>query len=220
MNFERRYFNSKDYAFRAVEETVDGVDKKYIEGYASVFDVRSKLILENGELFYEEINRGAFDEVLERDGLDVIFTFNHDKNTVLARTISDTLKLSADDTGLFFRAEIEPEDSDAKKLWLRIKRGDIDSNSFAFRVAENDYRWLPGEDDIPVRSIDRMADLRDVSSVTYAAYPETSVSARELAEVSKPKEEEEEDVSQEDKSKLVRDKLRMKIRIIQIENKL
>ena len=181
-----------------------------------MFGVRSKLILERGELFYEEINRGAFSEVLQRDGLDVIFTFNHDRDTVLARTVSGTLNLSEDDTGLFFRAEVDTEDTDAKNLWLRVKRGDIFENSFAFRVSEDDYRWseLDGEE-LPLRTIDNVSDLRDVSAVTYAAYPETSVDARELAEINK----EDEDEPQEDKSKEL-DKLRMKIKIIQIENKL
>jgi len=218
MNFERRYFNSTDMSFRAIQDDTTG--KKYIEGMASVFNVRSKLILENGELFYEEINSGAFTEVLQREGLDVIFTFNHSKDSVIARTVSGTLKLSENDDGLSFRAEIESEISDSSDLWYRVQRGDIFSNSFAFRVMEGDYRWLPGGDDgIPIRVIDRIADLRDVSSVTYAAYPETSVTARELADVVKPEEVEEEE-SQEDKPNPEREKLMMKIKIIQIENKL
>ncbi len=215
MKFERRYFNSDEYSFRAIEK--DG--KKFIEGYASVFGVRSKLILENGELFYEEINAGAFTEVLERDGLDVIFTFNHSKDAVVARTLSKTLELSQDDTGLFFRAEIQPEISDSINLWHRIKRGDIFETSFVFRVGENDYRWLPGEDGIPIRVIDRIQDLRDVSAVTYAAYPETTVSARDIEEAQGTDEDEDEDESDTDKN-LEREKVMMKIKIIQIENKL
>jgi len=211
MNFERRYFNSSEYGFRALEN--DG--KHFIEGYASVFGVRSKLILERGELFYEEINPGAFTEVLNREGLDVIFTFNHNKDTVLARTVSGTLTLSQDDKGLFFRAEIDFNDTDAKNLWLRIKRGDIFENSFAFRVAENDYRWETIDGEIPLRIIDRVQDLRDVSAVTYAAYPETSVGARELADIYKEKEEK----TQKDID-LEREKIMMKIKIIQIENNL
>lgn len=217
MKFERRYINSAEYGFRALEN--DG--KHFIEGYASVFGVRSKLILENRDLFYEEINPGAFQRVLERDGLDVIFTFNHSKDVVLARTVSGTLALSQDDKGLFFRAEIDMNDSDAKNLWLRVKRGDIFENSFAFRVAEEDYRWsrIDG-DNIPLRTIDNISDLRDVSAVTYAAYPETSVGARELAEIDKEKEEEE-DESQKDKDKeKERDLqiLKTRIKIIQLKN--
>jgi len=212
MKFERRYFNSNEYSFRAVEK--DG--NKYIEGYASVFGVRSKLILENGELFYEEINPGAFTEVLQRDGLDVIFNFNHNKDAVIARTTSGTLKLSEDEIGLAFRAEIQPEISDSKDLWYRIKRGDISENSFAFRVSENDYRWEPGEDEIPVRIIDRITDLRDVSSVTYAAYPETELTARDLKEAQGIEEEEEIDITQKDS--LEREQLKYKIKIIQLKN--
>lgn len=211
MKFERRYFNSSEYAFRALEE--DG--KKFVEGYASVFGVRSKLILERGELFYEEINPGSFREILQREDLDVIFTFNHSKDIVLARSVSGTLQLSEDETGLFFRAEIDVDDTDAKNLWLRVKRGDIFENSFAFRVAEDDYSWSNTEDDIPLRTIDRISALRDVSAVVYGAYPQTSVSARELKEITGS--EEEEDKTQKDKE---REKTLTKIKIIQIENNL
>jgi len=186
-NYEVRYINSEQGSLRAAEEE----NKRFIEGYASVFNVRSKLILERGEVFYEEIKPGAFREVLERDGLDVIFTFNHSKNMVLARTISNTLQLKEDERGLFYRAEIDINDSEAKNLWLRIKRGDLQENSFAFRVDETDYRWESVDgDNIPLRKISKISDLRDVSAVTFAAYPETSVDARELAEINKDEEDE------------------------------
>jgi len=212
MKFERRYFNSSEYAFRASEEE----GKNFIEGYASRFNVRSKLILERGDLFYEEIKPGAFADVLDRDGLDVIFTFNHSKDLVLARTVSGTLSLSQDDKGLFFRAEIDMNDSDAKNLWYRIKRGDIFENSFAFRVDETDYRWdsLEGED-IPLRTISKIADLRDVSAVTFAAYPETSVDARELAEINKEEKDEALNNIEKERAQVA---LKTRIKIIQLKN--
>lgn len=210
---ETRYFKSDDYAFRALQEE-DG--RKFIEGYASVFNVRSKLILDKDQLFYEEIVPGAFTEVLNREGLDVIFTFNHSKDVVLARTISGTLSLSQDERGLFFRAQIDPNVSAANDLWFQINRRDISENSFRFRVTRDDYSWLPpDENGIPTRMIKNVRDLIDVSAVTYASYPETEVEARELQEIIDSKEKEE--ISDPN---IEVEKIRTKIRIIQIENKI
>jgi len=216
MNYEIRYFNSDENSFRAIEN--DG--RKFLEGYASVYNVRSKLIFENGELFYEEIVPGAFRDVLQKEGLDVIFTFNHDRNKVLARTKSGTLKVSEDDKGLFFRADVDTEISDSKDLWLRVKRGDIFENSFAFAVSEKDYTWeRGGEDGVPVRKISRITDLRDVSSVSFAAYPQTSVSARELEEIKKdPADINPQDILPERDNKDF-EKLKLRIKIIELKNK-
>ena len=217
MSFERRYFNSSDYSVRAVE---DETGKRFLEGYASVFNVRSRLILENREIFYEEIKPGAYENVLQKSGLDVIFTFNHSRDRVLARTTSGTLKLAQDDKGLYFRAEIDPEVSDAKDLWHRVKRGDISENSFAFRVSEEDYEWSGrSEDGLPIRVIHNISDLRDVSSVTNAAYPETSVSARELSEIKGEEKEEIETDQDKERKELESLKLKTRIKIIQLKNK-
>lgn len=209
--YEIRYNDPDVCTLRATEEG----EERFIEGYATVFNTRSKLIFENRQLFNEEIRPGSFAEVLGRGGLDVIFTFNHSKDIVLARTGSGTLQLQEDDKGLFYRARIDVSDSEAKNLWLRIKRGDLSENSFAFRVDESDYQWERAEDGTPIRVIHRISDLRDVSAVTYAAYPETSVNARELDDLSK-------DESEEDtiRTKEMEDlKLKTRIKIIQLKNK-
>ena len=64
-----------------------------IEGYASVFNSRSELL----GWYYEYIEEGFFDDVLTDD---VRALFNHDANYVLGRTVSNTLSLSVDNTGL------------------------------------------------------------------------------------------------------------------------
>ena len=57
-----------------------GVDENYIEFYPAVFNQRSKLIYEDGKYFYEIIERGAFDELLVKDNLNVKAVVNHDDN--------------------------------------------------------------------------------------------------------------------------------------------
>jgi len=209
MKPERRYFSSEQNDYRAIEE--DG--QRIIEGYAAVYDTRSRLLFENGDLFYEQIERGAFDEVVASNELDVIYNFQHDDDRIMARTTSGTLTLKADDKGLFFRAVIDPEISEAKDLWLRIKRGDISENSFAFYVNANDYRFEDVEgEDIPLRRISRIAGLFDVSSVTRAAYPTTSVEAREWKKEDVENAEQEEERAEQDKAK-EQEQLLLRIRI-------
>ena len=99
---QERVYESKDLQFRAVE---DG-DEKILEGYAALFNVRSKLLFNS---FYEVIEPGAFDNILRSEDLDVILNFNHDNSLVMGRTINGTLELRSDETGLFFRATL-PKD--------------------------------------------------------------------------------------------------------------
>jgi phage head maturation protease len=68
-----------------------------------------------------------------------------------------------------------------------IKRGDIDGSSFAFTVAEADEEWDESEvkkGKLPLRTINRISKLYDVSPATYPAYPTTSVSVRSRAKAS------------------------------------
>ena len=50
-----RFLDKEQISFRAIAEN----DKRYIIGYASVFNQRSKPIYENGKLFYEIIEPKA-----------------------------------------------------------------------------------------------------------------------------------------------------------------
>jgi len=172
---QERVYDSKDLQFRAVEEG----DEKILEGYAALFNVRSKLLFNS---FYEEIERGAFDDVLQRNDLDVVLNFNHNNSQVMARTTNGTLTLRSDDTGLFFRATL-PNTSYANDVYELVKRGDIFQNSFAFLPAKNGYsqrKLESGEDLVTVTKVER---LRDVSAVTFPAYAETEVQARADEEV-------------------------------------
>jgi len=168
---QERVYDSKDLQFRAVEEN----GEKILEGYAALYNVRSKLLFNS---FYEEIERGAFDEVLRSESLDVVLNFNHDNSLVMGRTTNGTLELRSDETGLFFRATL-PDTSYANDVYELVKRGDIFQNSFAFMPAKNGYtqeRLDDGSDLVTIKKVER---LRDVSAVTFPAYAETQVSARD-----------------------------------------
>lgn len=159
-------------SFRALEE-----DKgRFIEGYASVFNHRSKPIFENGKLFYEVIARNAFDEALAAKQ-DVKFRFNHLRDSILARTRSKTLELSTDDNGLKYRASV-PNTTLGNDVYEQIQRGDIFENSFAFIVRKGDDVWSIDNEGNNIRTVNKVSALIDVSLVIDGAYSETTVSAR------------------------------------------
>lgn len=178
MNRESRFNKEVELSVRAVEEG----SKKYLEGYAALYGVRSTLIFENGKKFIEVIESGAFRGILGENP-DVKLTLNHDKNILLARSTSQTLELSEDSKGLHFRALIG-----SSYLWNStiesVERGDLNAASFYFGAVRKDIRW-EHDGEVMVRHIERVAALMDVSVVADAAYRETSlqVAQRQLEEI-------------------------------------
>lgn len=154
-----------------------------IMGYAAKFDSLSHVLSEEGRTFRERIALGAFDGVLEV--CDCRALIDHNPEKVLGRNKSGTLRLFQDEIGL--RVEIDPANTSyAADLMACMERGDIDQMSFGFKVAGDS--WSDGED-YPVRTIESIEDLFDVSVVTYPAYEETSAALRSLEawERSKPR---------------------------------
>jgi uncharacterized protein len=150
-------------------------DGKGITGYAAVFNVLS----EDLGWFREMVMPGAFSRCLGTNP-DVRCLFNHDPGKVLGRTKSGTLRLKEDNTGLQFDCDL-PETIAAKDVSQLISRGDIDQCSFGFMV--NTQNWREEKDASGIMQLTRElvdVNLFDVSPVTYAAYPQTSVSARSL----------------------------------------
>lgn len=140
-----------------------------LEGYAATFNVEYDL-----GTFREKIDPTAFARTLT-NGPDVRLLVDH-VGQPLARTKSGTLTLSTDSRGLHARAMLDPADPDVQRLLPKMRRGDLDQMSFAFRVPKGGDSW---SDDYSQRTI-REASLAggDVSVVTYPANPDTSVSVR------------------------------------------
>lgn len=181
MKIEKRIYSNPSESLRAFIED----EKMIIEGYAATFETESRLLYENGKKFIEVIERGAFKDVTEND---VYLTFNHSKDTILARTINKTLTLNEDEKGLKFRAELN-NTTTSKNVYEMVSRGDIVENSFAFYVDEG-QKWSRNAEGVPLRRISRISNLVDVSVVTHAAYPKTEVYARgfeEFEDDEKPK---------------------------------
>lgn len=175
MNLERRSF---DIEFREQES-------RKVEGYASVFNSRSKDL--GG--FTEIIDPAAFNGVIERS--DVLALLNHDQDRgVLARSRKGvgSLRLTIDERGLHYSFDA-PNTALGNELVEGLKRGDITTSSFAFTVAGE--RWDKDEDGRYVRTITQIDKLYDVSPVYNEAYEDTSVALRSLEQVraEEPKEE-------------------------------
>lgn len=160
---EKRCFSKQE--FRALEN--DG--EKIIEGHAAVFNQKTII----GNCFYEVIERGAFDGC---NMSDIALLVNHDNTTLpLARTQSGTMTVSIDDVGLAFRAKLDVENNFvSKSVYSSVKRGDLRSMSFAFRVS--DEEWQDLESEMPTRRIKRIDWVGECSVCTYPAYEGTDVS--------------------------------------------
>ena len=141
--------------------------KNIVTGYAAVFGQLSRTI----GWFREKIDPKAFEGRLQDD---VVALFNHDMNLVLARTISNTLTLSVDETGLKYEFNA-PDTTAGRDLLVSLKRGDVKHSSFSFTVAEDN--WEEDEDGNEIRTILKVKRLYDVSPVVQPAYPQTSVDA-------------------------------------------
>ena len=163
---------------RATNSTpVVSQDSRTVEGYAVVFNSQSEDLG-----FYETINPAAITEdVLKRS--DVFCLFNHDLDKVLARSKYGTgsLQLQLDEQGLKYTFTA-PNTDLGDELLEYLRRGDIDSSSFAFTVStdEGSEVWTTGTDGRQYREILKIDELHDVSPVWNPAYSSTSVSQRTL----------------------------------------
>ena len=157
----------RTYTVRNVETRQEDDGKMRLSGYAAVFNDPSVPLP-----FIETIAPGAFRKTLSETP-DVRLLINHE-GLPLARTKNDTLRLTEDEVGLRFEAEL-PDTSEARDLYTLIERGDVDQMSFAFRVIRQKYN--PDRTERTLTEVS-LAD-GDVSVVTYPAYPTTTVEARE-----------------------------------------
>ena len=105
--------------------------------------------------------------------------WNHNTDLVLGRRKSGTLELKDEKAGL--GTVIYPPDTQwGRDAVTSIKRGDVDQMSFAFTVKEGWDEWKENDEGVMVRTLKTGAckQLYDVSPVTFAAYPQTSVGVR------------------------------------------
>ena len=160
----------------------EGAAGNIVFGYAAKFGLRSQNLGTEDYQFYEIIEPGAFDDVLNDD---VRALFNHEPEFILARSKNGagTLTLAVDATGLTYQFEA-PDTQTGRDLLVSLGRGDIDQSSFSFSVTKDGQSWVETKEGdgptIITRTITKFSRLYDVSPVTYPAYEDTEVDCRSL----------------------------------------
>jgi len=159
-------------ASMSVEERADKAQK--LVGYAAVFNQETDI----GGYFREVVQRGAFAEAIARD--DIHALYNHDYAFVIGRKKAGTLEIAEDEHGL--RVEITPPNTQtARDLVENVRAGNIDQMSFAFSMEGGKQSWdETGE--TPLRTIEKVGSLFEVSVVPRGAYPTTEIGLRSLDE--------------------------------------
>lgn len=154
-------------------------EKGIVEGRAIVYDSETDM-----SYFTEVIERGALDKT---DLKDVRFLVNHNTNMIpLARSRNNnensTMQLVVDEKGLKIRVKLDVENNtEARNLYSAIERGDVSGMSFMFSVRGE--AWEDEDKDKPLRRINDIEKVFEVSAVTFPAYEETEINARCKAEL-------------------------------------
>ncbi len=173
-----------------IREATDGAESRTIEGYALKFGVRSRLLCDWWNDYYEVLEPGCVTrEMLDKQ--DIKLTMFHDRQLVLARSNkgNGTLSYEVDEVGVKFWAEM-PHTVDGDKALELVSRGDIAGCSFIYSTDEDDsenavsYERLDekGDDgeDILLRHVKRIDNVYDFTITTDPAYEQTDVSKREV----------------------------------------
>lgn len=173
-----------------IREATDGAESRTIEGYALKFGVRSRLLCDWWNNYYEVLEPGCVTrEMLDKQ--DIKLTMFHDRQLVLARSNkgNGTLSYEVDKVGVKFWAEM-PHTVDGDKALELVSRSDIAGCSFIYSTDEGDsenavsYERLDekGDDgeDILLRHVKRIDNVYDFTITTDPAYEQTDVSKREV----------------------------------------
>jgi len=136
-----------------------------LEGYAATFGIEAKI---GG--FTEVIAAGAFAESLKSN--DILALVDHDPTRLLARTRSNTLRLSEDSKGLAFSLNI-PDTQTGKDILALAERSDLGGMSFGFTVPKNGEVWIGNRRELLA------VNLHEISVVAaWPAYNGTIIHAR------------------------------------------
>lgn len=141
-----------------------------VDGLPVVFETPTLIAEIDGVQFYEVIDRNAFNEA---NMSDVVLNIDH-KGKPAAKTKNNTLELRLSDEGLFMSADLS-KNATGRELHEDIQNGFYDKMSFAFTVRQDSYDKAKR-----TRRIEKIDRLYDISAVTFPAYQETSIQARNI----------------------------------------
>ena len=144
----------------------------YVDGYAALYEPYVLYYDYQNNPVYERFERGCFDEC---DMSDIIMQYDHE-GKVLARNSNGSLVVEADDTGLFFAADLSRTEA-ARNLYDEVKAGMVTKMSWRFRCGNYYF-------DTDTRTIVHLTvkKIYDVSAVSIPANDDTEINARAWAD--------------------------------------
>ena len=149
---------TRAYEVRAAAEPL------VIEGMAVVFNEPAQM-----RGYVERIAPNALDGV----NLDnIALLVNHDGSGIPLARSPKTLSLQVTDKGLEMRA-ILPDTAQGRSVYEAVRRGDLNEMSFAFDIGRQTF-----DEDRQERTITAISAIYEISVVNRAAYPQTTVQAR------------------------------------------
>ena len=170
MNKEKREYRNFDFQI----ERRSKKDFK-VRGYATTFGNEYRLYSSKDCEVREIMTADAFKET---DLSNVIMQYNHE-GRVYARTTNNTLKLKVNAIGLYIEAYLGGTE-EGRKLYEEIAEGYTDKMSIGMRVDQDFDVWTQrkeGEKIVEIRTINKIAELFDVSAVSIPANNKTTIRA-------------------------------------------
>jgi HK97 family phage prohead protease len=151
-----------------------------IAGYASLFETPYEVWG-----FREVVAPGAFTKSLkDRGGYDLAVVWSHDADRVLGTVESGTARMSTDDVGLRYEADLDLLDPDGISAFRKITTGKVRQSSFSFEVVRDEWEYDEDGKELPTRTL-KEVKLWEASPVLWGANPDTVVdvarAARSLA---------------------------------------
>lgn len=184
-----------------VREAGEGESSRVIEGYALKFGVRSRLLSDWWDVYYEILEPGCITREM-LDEQDIKLTIFHNRQLILARSKrgKGTLNYEVDEVGVRFWAEM-PNTADGDKALELVQRGDIDGCSFMYSTDEADsehcvtYETIEedGEEDgeeVTLRHVKRIDRVYDFTITPDPAYEQTEVARRDMESAKRQREPE------------------------------
>ena len=171
-----------------VREDKEGKKCRTITGYAILFNTPSAPMYEyDDEEVREVIAPGAVTKEL-LDGCDIKMTMFHDRQLILARSKSGTLKYTVDDKGVAFEFDA-PNTVDGDKALELVSRGDIAGCSFMFSTHYYDRAYVARDvkrengKTIITYTVNTITGIYDFTLAADPAYPDTSCEAEAREQV-------------------------------------
>lgn len=164
---DRQY---RHFSFETRADSGDG--RLIVAGWPILFNRETVLYEVDGIQYKEVIEPGALDEARMDD---VVLNIDH-VGKPAAKTRNGTLRLELREEGLYMEADLS-QNATGRELYEDIRNGFYDKMSFAFTLAPDGDHY---NRETRTRHIRKIARLWDVAAVTFPAYNETSISARDF----------------------------------------